>query len=213
MTDMTPINIEEIIKAFHELGGEATSREIQDQVIMNRGGDLPENFQVGGWDSYRKTIIQKVHNHCPGYQKYNSTQYFESIRKGKYRLIKSMNNDLSLPKRSFELPEEVDSSLFEGAKKQVLINSYERNNIAREKCISFYGTCCSICNFSFEKTYGPVGVNYIHVHHIIPLSEINMEYEVDPISDLRPVCPNCHAMLHQKSPAYTIEEMKKKLCK
>jgi len=39
------------------------------------------------------------------------------------------------------------------------------------------------------------------------LEDIKDEYEVDPINDLRPVCPNCHAMLHRKKPPLTIEEL------
>jgi len=31
---------------------------------------------------------------------------------------------------------------------------------------------------------------------------------VDPATDLRPVCPNCHEMLHKKDPPYTIEELR-----
>ena len=34
-------------------------------------------------------------------------------------------------------------------------------------------------------------------------------YQVDPVRDLRPVCPNCHAMLHQRRPGpFGIEELK-----
>ena len=40
------------------------------------------------------------------------------------------------------------------------------------------------------------------------ISDIGKEYEVDPIKDLIPVCPNCHAMIHSKRPAFTIEEIK-----
>ncbi len=58
------------------------------------------------------------------------------------------------------------------------------------------------------KFYGQIGEGFIHVHHLKPLSEIGQEYEVDPIEDLRPVCPNCHAMLHRKKPPYTIEQLK-----
>jgi 5-methylcytosine-specific restriction protein A len=39
------------------------------------------------------------------------------------------------------------------------------------------------------------------------MSSIGNKYKVDPIKDLRPVCPNCHAMLHQKTPPFSIEEM------
>jgi predicted HNH restriction endonuclease len=46
------------------------------------------------------------------------------------------------------------------------------------------------------------------VHHLRPISEIAEEYEVDPVKDLRPVCPNCHAMIHRTPQLYSIEEMK-----
>lgn len=32
---------------------------------------------------------------------------------------------------------------------------------------------------------------------------------VDPIKELFPLCPNCHAMIHRKTPPYTINQLKK----
>ncbi|EOQ17198.1 DUF3427 domain-containing protein [Bacillus cereus] len=106
--------------------------------------------------------------------------------------------------------EEVDNpeKYTEGATKQVSVNVYERNPVARRKCIEHYGCSCVVCNFNFEKTYGDLGKDFIHVHHLKELHTIGEEYEVDPITDLRPVCPNCHAMLHKRKPAYSIEELK-----
>jgi 5-methylcytosine-specific restriction protein A len=52
-----------------------------------------------------------------------------------------------------------------------------------------------------------VGKGFIHVHHINQISEIGREYEIDPIKDLIPVCPNCHSMIHSKRPAFTIDEI------
>ena len=62
--------------------------------------------------------------------------------------------------------------------------------------------------FDFEKKYGGAGKHIIHVHHLTPLSEIKGEYKVDPKKDLRPVCPNCHTIIHRKKPAYSIDEVK-----
>jgi len=100
-----------------------------------------------------------------------------------------------------------DNNLFEGTKKQILVNAYERSSQARQECINEYGYKCTICKFDFEKTYGVIGKNFIHVHHIKPLSEIDEKYKINPIKDLRPVCPNCHAMLHRRKPAYGLEEI------
>jgi hypothetical protein len=106
-----------------------------------------------------------------------------------------------------EINENVD--YLEGKSKTVIVNSYERNPSARKKCVEYYGYKCTVCSFDFQKTYGEIGESFIHVHHIIDLSTIGEEYSVDPITDLIPVCPNCHSMLHKKKPAYTVDELKK----
>lgn len=111
------------------------------------------------------------------------------------------------------LPDEVEDGMIydEGTPIQINITRYERNPYARKRCISIYGLNCSVCNFNFNDVYGEIGANFIHVHHVKQLSDIAKSYKVNPDEDLRPVCPNCHAMLHKKNPAYTIEELKEKL--
>ena len=89
-------------------------------------------------------------------------------------------------------------NLFEGSKMQVFVNRYERSPIAREQCILYHGCKCFVCDMNFEETYGELGKNFIHVHHIVPLSKINSKYKVSYQTDLIPVCPNCHSMLHRK---------------
>ena len=107
-------------------------------------------------------------------------------------------------------PDEVDSEIeySEGKTKKVLVNSYERNPIARQKCIEHYGLNCQVCGFNFQEKYGEIGKDFIHVHHKVDIATIGNEYSVNPITDLIPVCPNCHSMLHKRKPAYTIEELK-----
>lgn len=96
----------------------------------------------------------------------------------------------------------------EGSVHRVLVNAYERNSKARKQCIDHHGVKCVVCGFDFAQGYGEAGSGYIQVHHLVSLSSIGHEYEVDPIRDLRPVCPNCHAIIHRRIPAYTIDEMK-----
>lgn len=111
---------------------------------------------------------------------------------------------------SFRLPEEVldQTKIVEGAVCQVTINSYERNPEARKRCIEYYGISCYVCGFNFGQVFGAVAEGFIHVHHLKPLSEIGEEYQVNPVNDLRPVCPNCHAMIHQGGQIRSIEEVK-----
>ncbi len=112
---------------------------------------------------------------------------------------------------TIRLPEEVPSgSVYkEGSVQSILINRYERDYRAREECIRYYGTTCVLCGFDFVAVYGEVMTGFTHVHHCSPLSSLGAEYEVDPIHDLRPVCPNCHAVLHHREPAYSLEEVQR----
>ena len=88
--------------------------------------------------------------------------------------------------------------LTEGDATVILTTKYERNPKARAACLEHYGYHCKICGMSFAEAYGPEFKNIIEVHHIVPISEIGESYVVDPIKDLIPVCPNCHAMIHRK---------------
>jgi hypothetical protein len=114
-----------------------------------------------------------------------------------------------------EFPDDVNNSdtVTEGAKQTVVVNKFERDSTARRKCIAKWGVVCVVCGFDFEKKYGDRGAGWIHVHHLRPLSEIGEAYQLDPIEDLRPICPNCHAMLHKTVPAISIDELKDMLRK
>jgi predicted HNH restriction endonuclease len=90
-----------------------------------------------------------------------------------------------------------------------LVNAYERDPKARRDCIRYLGTDCSICKTSLNKIYGNIAKGKIEVHHLKELSTLRKGYEVDPIKDLIPLCPNCHRVAHMKIPAYTPQELKK----
>ena len=131
-------------------------------------------------------------------------------------LLKHNKTYRILQKDSPVFPEEIDeSATTEGAKKQIIVNAYERNPLARKKCLEHYKEknngkiVCEICGFDFGKTYGSEFENKIHVHHIVEISSIGKEYTIDGIKDLIPICPNCHMIAHSKKPAYTPDEIKK----
>ena len=107
-----------------------------------------------------------------------------------------------------ELVEEISQELYEGAKKTIIVNFYERNSQARRDCLKSKKAICAVCDFDFEKTYGKMGKGFIHVHHIIPVSHIGKSYKINPVNDLIPVCPNCHSMLHRENPPLSIIALK-----
>ena len=96
----------------------------------------------------------------------------------------------------------------EGAIVQQTVDRRERNPQARQACIERYGCKCLVCGFDFESIYGNVGSGYIEVHHLKPISQTDDEHEVTA-DDLVPLCANCHAMAHRRSPKpFTPDELK-----
>lgn len=100
-----------------------------------------------------------------------------------------------------------DASSNEGRKRHVLSVQYERSTALRKKCLEHWGFACAVCGLLFEEQYGEIGKDFIHVHHLNPVSATGTT-KTNPIEDLRPVCPNCHSMLHKKNPPIGIEELK-----
>lgn len=96
----------------------------------------------------------------------------------------------------------------EGAATEIVQTRYERDPAARASCLAHYGFVCQVCGFDFERRFGELGAGFIHVHHLEQLAVTAQEHTVDPIRDLRPVCPNCHAMLHRRNPPLTPDELR-----
>ena len=96
----------------------------------------------------------------------------------------------------------------EGKEQIVTTTKHERNINNRRLCTALKGYKCVVCGFDFEKVYGDIGKNFIEVHHATPVSQMEEGHIVDPIKELFPLCPNCHAMIHRKNPPYTIDELK-----
>ncbi len=162
-------------------------------------------------EEYTKDILSLHHLHEHGYQGDP-----RSVREIKDRDLldfllhphQLINDDVY----DVDYPED-DEKLYEGVLMKVNANKYERNQKARKECVAKKGYQCLVCGRDFEATYGEIGRNFIHVHHLTPISSIGQEYELNVDTDLVPVCPNCHYMLHRKNPPYTIEELKEMLAK
>jgi 5-methylcytosine-specific restriction enzyme A len=107
-----------------------------------------------------------------------------------------------------EFSRQTEEKLIEGIKRKITVNAYERNRKAKDQCKEYWGSDCFVCGFDFKKNFGALGEGYIHVHHLTPVSKIGKSYEIDPINDLRPVCPNCHSMIHRLENPLTIDELK-----
>jgi 5-methylcytosine-specific restriction protein A len=109
---------------------------------------------------------------------------------------------------TFRNPDEV-LGFPEGAVSKVLVNKYERDPRNRREAIAIHGKSCLVCGFNFEEMYGELGDDYIVVHHLVPISQMESDYLVDPATDLVTLCANCHAMIHRNEPPLSIAELRK----
>lgn len=111
-----------------------------------------------------------------------------------------------------DLPNEAeiseDLSFPEGARRKVIVNSYERDPSARALCLAYHGYACIGCGLKLEDKYGKLAQHHIHVHHLVKVSEMGDGYRVNPKTDLVPVCPNCHAVIHLREPMLNIQELR-----
>lgn len=146
-------------------------------------------------------------------------KYHEKFNKGKrkkgWKIYNHYKTILLQEEDNVPYPDEEsqDGKFTEGKVLNVSVNKLERNHKTRKICLDHYGHNCQVCNFNFEEHFGEIGKDFIRVHHLLELSEIREEYEVNPLQDLVPVCPNYHAMLHKRKPAFSISELKSMLNK
>ena len=93
--------------------------------------------------------------------------------------------------------EEVENGKVEGTLKTYFGKRYERNPKNRKRAIEIHGIDCYVCGFNFEEIYGERGKDFIEVHHLQPLSTLEEVTEINPETDLVPLCANCHRMIHR----------------
>lgn len=96
----------------------------------------------------------------------------------------------------------------EGAPRVVEQTRFERDPALRAACLALHGPCCRVCGMSFQAVYGADAAGFIHVHHLAPLGTIGEAHSVDPATDLIPVCPNCHSVIHIRNPPFTPDEVR-----
>jgi 5-methylcytosine-specific restriction protein A len=99
----------------------------------------------------------------------------------------------------------------EGAVETVIVNRYERDSRNRAIAIRENGLNCAVCAFNFAEFYGPLGIGFIVVHHVVPVSQLGPDYVINPTTDLVCICANCHAMVHRSNPPLSVSELRQQL--
>jgi len=80
------VNVEEIIQALQQLGGEAQASNIKNKVTQNRGG-IPVHYK--NRHAFRETIQRIIENYCPQSDNYKNDPIFERVTRGRYKLLRN----------------------------------------------------------------------------------------------------------------------------
>lgn len=149
-------------------------------------------------------------------------QIFSEFREDKEKLTRiatqiqwALSNDI-LRAEIYMIEDEVDIDsirVTEGTVLYKLHKSRERNpQIVKRKKTEVKREqgklACEICDFDFEEVYGELGKDFIECHHLIPLSDVQIEKETS-LEDLALVCSNCHRMLHRGINTLTLSELRR----
>jgi 5-methylcytosine-specific restriction protein A len=160
-----------------------------EQMAIPRSGDLRYRHEI----RFARDELQRE----------GILKSFHDSGRGVWELVDGLGR--ALPSTTAAEPE---AFFFEGATRSATVSRYERSPGARLACLGHHGHSCVVCSFDFAEVFGPLGKGLIHVHHLVPLSEISEAYVVDPITDLVPLCPNCHYMAHRRDPPFGPEELR-----
>jgi len=152
-----------------------------------------------------KDLKEKIEIDHPNYMSYGDTGYpsllFKRVGKQKYMVTFIDGNYYA------------DNLHVDGEKEGRVISYYstrhERSPKNRKACIDANGLYCAACGFNFREVFGELGEGFIEVHHRKALNEFKEAVKIDPITDLTPVCSNCHSMIHRKpGKVLSIDELK-----
>jgi predicted HNH restriction endonuclease len=156
--------------------------------------EIPESKKVNYWRDGVRNIDSKVFNLI---------------------LSKLRANEVLVPKPEYQIDTDLNDnsngleSNTEGQTKSRYVTTYERNPKYRKQAIAIHGSSCIACGFNFGHIYGEYADGFIHVHHILPVSEFDGPRSIDPETDLVPLCANCHSVVHRKkSETLSIKQLK-----
>lgn len=189
-------------------------RQISDRGIVGLGTAVSQIWQGDHWDGSgdvanfvdvdwkdwlhidERIRIDELRELAPSTQWDNLQASGIQIEPGDAEAIRMTWGIGQFGQPSSQSGDEAVGGLVEGAKTTVAVNRYERNRRARKLCVEHFGAKCQVCDIDFGARYGGIGEGFIHVHHITPIASIGATYKLDPLTDLVPVCPNCHAIIH-----------------
>ena len=206
----------------------------EDAEILDKRNDTKFSQKVRNLTSHRNynkmalytTLIDSVYNLTEAGEKFldKNIIQIETLFLNKFSpetLTTAFKQQLDISETNltnhFIYPE--DTIITEGQQTTRTIIGRKRSKKLRDAAIKYYksksnGTLrCAVCDFCFEEHYENIGNDFIEIHHEKPIAQISdEEFEAhidDALSSVKPLCANCHRMIHRNpQKPLTIDELK-----
>jgi hypothetical protein len=178
------LEVDEVIHALQQLGGEATWEDIWQSVTENRGSGFAPYLD---WFNYRTTMFQLVQQHCKVYKKFKGPVYFEQVGHNPLRFKLSPEYGSIIQKPVTEINTEDQEQTIRTLREQYI---RLRKPELVHKIKLLYNYHCQICGRTIELGNGRL---YAEIHHVKPLG--SPHGGPDNLRNMLCVCPNHHVQL------------------
>ncbi len=180
-----PVTLFQVEEALRRLRGEASSRELLDELTRLRNGDYLHYMNK---ENYEKTAWQVVMTYTPGYKKFKGPVHFEKTGRGKIRLVTPTIGPYEEPQYT-PTAADIGELSQPGRVQQVTYRILRDTKLAREvKALAQYQ--CQICGETIRLVDGQA---YAEAHHVRPLGAPHDGPDVR--DNILCVCPNDHVKL------------------
>jgi predicted HNH restriction endonuclease len=158
-------------------------------------------------EEYKNKVIQSFLLWAKKVESFDITAKFKRDQKQNKRFELLIHESLLNKQLQVEINiiDKTQQRFDEGFRTEIVREVASRDKRLIDLAKNKYGTKCMVCHFDFAKMYGSHGEGFIEVHHLFPISKGKRNTKVE---DLRPVCANCHRMLHRGVAMLSIEELK-----
>lgn len=156
---------------------------------------------------FKKTVLKKFESWTSRVKAFNILEKFNRDQRNTKRFEILVHSSL-LPRAQIKKTntQESNQTYFDESFKRVIAKEVTvRSRKAVVDAKNKHGVKCAVCEFEFAEKYGVHGFGFIEIHHLNPVKDGHRKTSVN---DLRPVCSNCHRMLHKGERLLSIDELK-----
>lgn len=179
----------------------ATAKSYRSKLIIDEGHQLIIDLAANN----TRSRLYEAGNIVAKYYDASNLPNTEQLTSDIYIFL-NYYNEVILNDTSISVEE--DDTVIE-QKKYRLHYRIERRKSISDKVKRHKGYTCEACTLKFTKKYGELGKKFIEVHHLVPISTLDLgEYRLNVNDDFAVLCSNCHRMIHRLDDPSRLDQLR-----